>query len=177
LTQPRSSVILAAGFGKPSKAAAVEAKRGCACGSGKLYKDCCKPYHVSAESSKFELKPRDAEACLRARFSAYCIKAPPDIIVATTAADTAARKGSVSEDGKVKSTFEQDVKVRRCVCRLAMFCGAAGGSTYVASHDVRTRLQVTMSWMEFKGLRILGSKSPSPDTTVFDIEYSVKKVW
>ncbi len=40
----------------------------CPCGTGKDYKECCKPYHLE------EKWPANAEALMRSRYSAYVVK-------------------------------------------------------------------------------------------------------
>ncbi len=44
------------------------AKNPCPCGSGRLYRDCCSPYHRGLA------EPPDAEALMRSRYSAFALK-------------------------------------------------------------------------------------------------------
>ncbi|KAG2487211.1 hypothetical protein HYH03_014185 [Edaphochlamys debaryana] len=76
---PRFSIVAAAGAKSAKAAGAAGAKAGkgfgaakappaqdtCACGSKKVYRECCEPYHSGAAA------PADVEAALRARFCAF----------------------------------------------------------------------------------------------------------
>lgn len=48
----------------------------CPCGSGKIYSDCCKPYHEGK-------LPEDALALMKSRYSAYALCLPEYIIQTT----------------------------------------------------------------------------------------------
>lgn len=49
----------------------------CYCGSGKEYAKCCEPYHLG------EAKAPTAEALMRSRYAAYCVR-QVDYLLATT---------------------------------------------------------------------------------------------
>eukprot|EP00871_Galdieria_phlegrea_P002043 jgi/Galph1/283/GphlegSOOS_G5067.1 len=49
----------------------------CICGTGRVYKRCCRPYHIG------EAEPRSAVELLRARFSAYAYRLPKYIMGTT----------------------------------------------------------------------------------------------
>lgn len=53
----------------------------CYCGSEKEYANCCQPYHLGRE------KAPTAEALMRSRYAAYCVK-NVDYLLATTHAST-----------------------------------------------------------------------------------------
>uniref|UniRef100_A0A7S3RB51 YchJ-like middle NTF2-like domain-containing protein n=1 Tax=Dunaliella tertiolecta TaxID=3047 RepID=A0A7S3RB51_DUNTE len=97
----------AAGFGFGLKK--DKKKEQCPCGSEQPLEACCKPY-LDSSNGAFLTHPPSAEACLRARFTAYKLK-NPKFVTKTTSTCNPARKGSVSADGQVKTTLEQDVKV------------------------------------------------------------------
>ncbi len=65
----------------------------CPCGSGLLYQNCCKPYHLKQE------KPPTAEALMRSRYSAFVVH-DGDYLVETT--HSSKRKGN-SKDAYLKS--------------------------------------------------------------------------
>ncbi|KAG1659740.1 hypothetical protein FOA52_006010 [Chlamydomonas sp. UWO 241] len=83
----------------------VPSKPSCPCGSGIPYADCCQKLHKVQQ-----MKSTGPEQLLRARFAAY-VKRDWKYVVRTTHSAAAARAGSTSADGKIKTTFEQDVKV------------------------------------------------------------------
>ncbi|KAJ9526060.1 hypothetical protein QJQ45_009511 [Haematococcus lacustris] len=97
------------GFGIKPVVGTSKKARPCPCGTDLPYKDCCSPLHESANGAGLQ-RPTSAEQCLRARFSAYALKTHHKMIMRSTAASNPARRGSVSSDGKVTTTFEQDVK-------------------------------------------------------------------
>jgi len=91
-TPRHSPVIAMAGFGapKPAPKTLEEVVRGfgnrlpadpsvtaCACGSGELYADCCRPYHVGDQQTE------TPEAALRARWTAFAYRLPIYIINST----------------------------------------------------------------------------------------------
>uniref|UniRef100_A0A7S2QSU7 YchJ-like middle NTF2-like domain-containing protein n=1 Tax=Chlamydomonas chlamydogama TaxID=225041 RepID=A0A7S2QSU7_9CHLO len=80
-------------------------KSKCPCGSGKDYSGCCQRLHKQQL-----LKASGPEELLRARFAAY-VKRDWKYLVRTTHSKNPARAGSTSQDGKIKTSFEQDVKV------------------------------------------------------------------
>ncbi|PNW85648.1 hypothetical protein CHLRE_03g196350v5 [Chlamydomonas reinhardtii] len=98
------SVRVSAGFGFGKKGEANKSKD-CPCGSGSEYKACCERYHKS-----LTIQAPTAEAVLRARFAAYA-KKEWKYVVRSTHPDNPNHKGTVSADGKVRTTFEEDVKV------------------------------------------------------------------
>ncbi|KAF5837741.1 hypothetical protein DUNSADRAFT_3884 [Dunaliella salina] len=95
----------AAGFGFGLK----KDRKKCPCGSEQPLETCCKPF-LDSSNGAFLTHPPSAEACLRARFTAYKLK-NPKFVTKTTSSCNPARKGSTSSDGQVKTTLEQDVKV------------------------------------------------------------------
>lgn len=84
----------------------------CPCGTGEPYASCCQRFHDNQI-----IKASTPVQQLRARFSAYATK-EYRYIVRTTHRDNPARSGS--SDGKVSTSFEQDVKV---TCSWADFSG------------------------------------------------------
>lgn len=89
------------GFGKDKQTK----DKNCPCGSGSDYQSCCGRYHRS-----LTIQAPTPEAVLRARFSAYA-KKEWKYVVRSTHPDNPNTKGTVSADGKVRTTFEEDVKV------------------------------------------------------------------
>ena len=87
------------GFGSSTKS------KPCPCDSGNEYDQCCKRLHDNQL-----LKASSPLQQLRARFSAYSQK-QYKYIVRTTHQNNAARAGSTATDGKIATSFEQDVKV------------------------------------------------------------------
>ncbi|KAG2498112.1 hypothetical protein HYH03_003870 [Edaphochlamys debaryana] len=102
-SRQRVVLVAAAGFG--GFGGAAKQSKACPCGSGADYQACCQRYHKS-----LTIQAPSAEAVLRARFSAYA-KKEWKYVVRTTHPDNTNQRGSVSEDGKVRTTFEEDVKV------------------------------------------------------------------
>ncbi|EFJ41723.1 hypothetical protein VOLCADRAFT_107562 [Volvox carteri f. nagariensis] len=102
----RAHVLVTAGLGFGKK----DNVKACPCGSGQDYQACCQRYHKS-----LTVQAPTAEALLRARFSAYA-KREWKYVVRTTHPANPNVKGTVSEDGKVRTTFEEDVKVSMYNC-------------------------------------------------------------
>lgn len=85
------------GFGAPKESTK---KTTCPCGSGELYKDCCKRYHDGEA-------PETAEALMRSRYTAYS-KGLVDYVVDTTHPENPLAKqvdGQLRKD--VKATTEK----------------------------------------------------------------------
>ena len=61
----------------------------CACGSGTLYSDCCRPYH------KLEKGCESPEICLRARYSAYAFRLVSFIMASTDTTSKEFKKDSI----------------------------------------------------------------------------------
>ncbi|GLC38899.1 hypothetical protein PLESTB_000459600 [Pleodorina starrii] len=104
----RISVSVAAGFGFGKK----DNSKSCPCGSGLEYQACCQRYHKS-----LTVQAPTAEAVLRARFSAYA-KKEWKYVVRTTHPENPNQRGTVSEDGKIRTTFEEDIKVTMYNCEF-----------------------------------------------------------
>ncbi|GLI69777.1 hypothetical protein VaNZ11_014466 [Volvox africanus] len=106
--KPGVRVVVTAGLGFGKK----DNSKSCPCGSGQEYQTCCQRYHKS-----FTVQAPTAEAVLRARFSAYA-KKEWKYVVRTTHPANPNIKGTVSEDGKVRTTFEEDIKVSMYNCEF-----------------------------------------------------------
>lgn len=108
-SSPRSCIIIAHGFGFGAKKAS-DAKT-CDCGSKVPYEECCEPFHLGAQL------PPTAEKLMRSRYTAYC-RGLKHYIVETTHRDNPAQQGSISPDGKIKTTLLADVEATIRTCKF-----------------------------------------------------------
>ena len=101
-TQPRALIKtqLWAGFGaaKAEKASApVLAGQPCPCTSGKLYEECCEPFHLG------KALPPTPTATVRSRFCALAAKLDPDWLITTTHPENKEFADADEQPGKRKT--------------------------------------------------------------------------
>lgn len=163
--------ILKKGFGSKQATA-----KGCPCGSGNPYESCCKvrdrkrliwglilltdrasllpqPYHDGAAL------PPTPEALMRSRYTAY-VKNLPQYIVDTTSPENPSFNGSVSEDGKIRTTLLQDAMAtcRTCSFERLQVLSAEDGS---GPDEGFVTFKATFSIVGQKGQR-QGGECPGP---------------
>jgi uncharacterized protein YchJ len=125
----------------------------CPCGSVEPYSSCCRRLHDNQL-----IKATSPVQQLRARFAAYVNK-EHKYIVRTTHRDNPARSGST--DGKISTSFEQDVKV---TCSWADFSGLKinGDSRPVQVTDVEEQAAEVEFEYKMKQVFELASGSKIP---------------